>query len=99
MVSRRKVSLQANVVHGLARTFLRPAMRWWPLTPVTMAPITWLDHAMRAAPKPRGVAFEPVRFDGYTGEWARATDAAATGAGWTFTAAGFLFCGLGRPAR
>lgn len=99
MVSRRKVSYRANVVHGLARTFLRPAMRWWPLTPVTMAPITWLDHAMRAAPKPRGVAFEPVRFDGYTGEWARATDARDDGAVLYFHGGAFLFCGLGTHRR
>lgn len=89
------MSYRALAVHGLARTFLRPAMRWWPLTPVTMAPITWLDQAMRLLPKPRGVAFEPARFDGYTGEWARATDARDDGAVLYFHGGAFLFCGLG----
>ena len=95
MASRTTVSAQARVAHALARTFLRPAMRWWPLTPVTMAPITWLDHAMRLLPKPRGVAFEPARFDGYTGEWARAADARDDGAVLYLLGGAFLFCGLG----
>jgi acetyl esterase/lipase len=95
MVSRRKVSARAHVVHGLARTFLRPAMRWWPLTPITMAPITWFDHAMRLLPKPRGVRFERERFDGYHGEWARAADTRDDGAVLYFHGGAFLFCGLG----
>jgi acetyl esterase/lipase len=90
-----KVSYRAMAVHGLARTFLRPAMRWWPLTPVTMAPITWFDQAMRLLPKPRGVTFESARFDGYTGEWARATDARDDGVVLYFHGGAFLFCGLG----
>ena len=99
MVSRAKVSYRAHMVHSLARTFLRPAMRWWPLTPVTMAPIAWLDQLMRLAPKPRGVVFEPVAFDGYSGEWARATDARDDGAVLYFHGGAFLFCGLGTHRR
>ena len=95
----RTVSYRSRVVHALARTFVRPAMRWWPLVPVTTAPIVAVDRMMGLIPRPRGVRFESAGFPGFSGEWARADEARGDGAVLYFHGGAFLFCGVGTHRR
>lgn len=68
---RTVVSVRARLTFVAARLVVRPLLTYWPLTSWGMFPLTLLDTAAGLLPAPRGVRYEKVTLDGFTGEWMR----------------------------
>ena len=68
---RTEVSARARFVYTAARLMLRPVLASWPLTNWGMRPLYLVESVAGIMPTPMRVRFERVRFDGFTGEWAR----------------------------
>lgn len=91
---RTGVSVRARVVHGAARLMLRPLLTYWPLTSWGMWPLPIIEQAAGLLPPPRGVAFEPVDFGGFRGEWVRPEGPASDGVVLYFHGGAFVTGGV-----
>ncbi|HEX3650817.1 MAG TPA: alpha/beta hydrolase [Pseudonocardiaceae bacterium] len=90
---RTVVSVRARLTFAAARLVVRPLLTYWPLTNWGLFPLTLLDTAAELLPAPRGVRYEKVDLDGFTGEWMRPNDA-TDGVLLYFHGGAFVTCGI-----
>jgi acetyl esterase/lipase len=90
-------SVRARLLHFVCRLLLRPLFAVWPFTPRALRLLLAIDSLCGVVPCARGASVEPMRFEGFCGEWVRAQGIPAegrTGAVLFMHGGAFMFCGL-----
>jgi len=99
---RPRSSVRAHLLHFVCRWLVRPIFACWPFTPRALRLLRVIDTVCGFLPTPFRALVEPVRFDGFAGEWVRARGVPAvgrTGVVLYLHGGAFLFCGLGTHRR